>query len=396
MIPEKGPSFTVPELGDLGDAAELIDAMMADLSSVPIDKIVVGCSPAVTPEWQFQQGICVLPATPEQGQARCNLFYNQMLFSCMADENDQEIATIPLALVNQPSSTAPKLCLGDTTWCLANGADALLESPQIFATLSRMLQAEIWRVLEESGLSVKVIECMQAEGAMYDFDVQVEYYFDRDLEKTGGGFHKDSLGMTMFVCLAFVNQLSLVGPEFILDVKEGLWEFEEKMPGSFMGHIGQGRASSSQLLAPKQNKIRMSTLGYCATACFTDSMMMHASPSLQTRGHPYLFKTGEFLVNVGDSAKSFDAPHVERKRSLSKGFAGTKKQQAYEDKLEMATYVTPDEAEEFNQELEALKLAAEAPPTEKESTRAALIEQTRTAPRRFFRFNVRAHRKDQG
>jgi hypothetical protein len=109
--------------------------------------------------------------------------------------------------------------------------------------------------------------------------VEVHYYRERDMSATG--FHKDSLGETLFVNLNYHMDKKVIGPEYVINPPVSAVHEEKiksSLPASFRQDLDVTRA---KLGAPTEYRTGMvDAYGYVA---FVDEAIHHATPFYRHR-----------------------------------------------------------------------------------------------------------------
>ena len=109
--------------------------------------------------------------------------------------------------------------------------------------------------------------------AGYTILVEVHYY--RSGEKSMIGFHKDSLGRTLFVNLNFLNDREIAGPEYIVNPPRiEQREKEVPLPKIFKRHLKDAR----RILPDDSDEVGASRLPAFGVVSFVDELIHHTTP----------------------------------------------------------------------------------------------------------------------
>jgi ribosomal protein S18 acetylase RimI-like enzyme len=142
-----------------------------------------------------------------------------------------------------------------------------LKNRIVYFVITTLIKAGQIEYLKKSGLT---------NSAEWKIVVEVHYYRERNVREFPG-FHKDTLGQTLFVNLNFVNPEKTAGPEYILN-PELVGEHEEllksSLPPAFRRHLSAVRR---ELQAPTE--IGATEIGGQGTVvAFVDELIHHKSP----------------------------------------------------------------------------------------------------------------------
>jgi ribosomal protein S18 acetylase RimI-like enzyme len=150
----------------------------------------------------------------------------------------------------------------------------------VYSVMTTMIQAGQIEYLKSSGLT---------NSSEWKIVVEVHYYRDRNV-KAQPGFHKDTLGETLFVNLNYLNPdvNPIFGPEYILNpapVEEHEKILKGSLPSSFLQHLSDVR---KQLSPPTETKA--TAIPRYGVVAFVDELIHHKSPL-----YNYRTVTGEEL-----------------------------------------------------------------------------------------------------
>ena len=165
----------------------------------------------------------------------------------------------------------PARGIGDVYDAIAN--NKMLKSRIVKVVLSTLKGSGQLKYLQRSGL---------ANGIVYKILVEVHYYRNRDVVAQPG-FHKDTLGQTLFVNLNFVADPSeeFAGPEYILNpppVEAHEHNVKTSLPHRFQGHLAGVRKG-----LPAPTEIAKTRVKGSQVVSFVDETVHHKSPLYQSR-----------------------------------------------------------------------------------------------------------------
>ena len=152
------------------------------------------------------------------------------------------------------------------------------------------LKAQVLQILSDSG-QLEMLRQHATEG--FDYDVSIDYFHLRSLAAVG--FHKDTLGQTLFIHLAFSNEKPILGTEWIVDMGPGglnepaaLWPHESKLPDWFKRDLLEARTRWKQFASengPKSDAFRIwgETLAPFGSVSFNDPLIIHTTPDTTSR-----------------------------------------------------------------------------------------------------------------
>jgi hypothetical protein len=190
------------------------------------------------------------------------------------------------------SKTAPVFCLGGVELSTEKGRF----SSKIAGTLKQITPSNIpdgypaikdnkplkknivyfvMKTLEESGQLEYLKISTLIDSDEWKVVVEIHYYRNRDV--TGSpGFHKDTLGQTMFVNLSFVKPVKMAGPEYILNPPEE--EHRKRLEGSLApAHLRHVSAVRDKL--PTATDIVATEISEKANViAFGEGFIYHKSP----------------------------------------------------------------------------------------------------------------------
>ncbi|BDD04506.1 eCIS core domain-containing protein [Aureibacter tunicatorum] len=111
--------------------------------------------------------------------------------------------------------------------------------------------------------------------------VEIDFYYERP--KNAVGFHKDSIGKSLFVNLNFNNKEEIPGPEFVLNppvVDEHDEHTAAKLPDVFKADLASERDR-----LPLADEIKATKVPPGGVVSFVDEMIHHTTPYLQHRAY---------------------------------------------------------------------------------------------------------------
>lgn len=167
------------------------------------------------------------------------------------------------------------------------------QSPKVSSLQSKVmdpLKAHVEKILSDSG-QLEMLRQHAKEG--FDYDVSIDYFHLRSLADVG--FHKDTLGQTLFIHLAFSNDKPILGTEWIVDMGPGnvgesaaLWPYEENLPKWFQSDLLEARNRWKQVASqsgPTSDAYRIwgKTLDPFSTVSFNDPLITHTTPDITSR-----------------------------------------------------------------------------------------------------------------
>jgi hypothetical protein len=163
---------------------------------------------------------------------------------------------------------APEPRAKGMAWFRPHMLDQNLERDIIINTVRTMEQAGQIEYLRASGLA----------GEDSYIVVEVHYYRERVQKMTG--FHKDTVGQTVFVNLNYLNKdEEIAGPEFVVNprnVAAHEQQIAETLPTRYLDDLAKARR---KLLPPTKIKWAGNLPRY-GVVTFTDELVHHATPSI--------------------------------------------------------------------------------------------------------------------
>ena len=221
----------------------------------------------------WDKGLCIYLAKDAEKSLRLRLI--QLLAEqCRHAQGPRNVAVVRLKWVPSFDGKAQQLKIGGVTWdgywAERTTQIGLLLQQNVRYVLNRSGQ---WRLLQEN--------C----DPRFEYSVSLDYYHNRPLAEAG--FHKDTLGNTMFINLAFVNERPLVGPEWFIDLGPNLSDprklrdHERALPSWFLKALKSQRSAWAS--RPSKNRVRVKLIDACATVCFNDALVIHSTPLLGHR-----------------------------------------------------------------------------------------------------------------
>ncbi|HEY7392434.1 MAG TPA: DUF4157 domain-containing protein [Bryobacteraceae bacterium] len=146
------------------------------------------------------------------------------------------------------------------------------------------------RTMETAG-QIKYLKNLNLSGEKWNIIVEIHYY--RERVQSEPGFHKDSVGETLFVNLNYVNEEEISGPEYIVNPPvdpQHLKNREETLPKKFRTHL---KEAGTKLLRPRS--IGMKSVPKYGVVTFVDELIHHKTPTPGHRKVP-ANNLGEFLT----------------------------------------------------------------------------------------------------
>jgi len=164
-------------------------------------------------------------------------------------------------------------------------------------TISTMDQAGQLGYLRASGLT----------GGGWKVLVEIHYYRDRFQGQVG--FHKDTLGQTLFVNLNYVTSHTIAGPEYVVNPRpvEGHdRNIAESLPGTFLKHVGKARQKLGE-----PTEIGTAAIPAHGVVAFVDELIHHTTPLI---GHRTItgqqlaaYLAEKFPVEYQNAVAAYDA-----------------------------------------------------------------------------------------
>jgi|GEM_PF-5100533 len=156
--------------------------------------------------------------------------------------------------------------------------------------LKAAVEAHVDQSLNKSGQYEKLKEGQKTTNDVY-YVVDVDYYHKRSLAKAA--FHKDSTGTGMYVNLSFLNDNTIIGPEYIADIQGDAVNEGALKSQWYKDELAQWRASPEAQEGAE--KIEYGLVPPGGMSVMNDGSVVHSSPSLESRfdagklnaNHPY-------------------------------------------------------------------------------------------------------------
>lgn len=225
--------------------------------------------------WCFNKGVRVLGPDEAQEAARKELI-EYLGNSNLKDEG----GPVDVAIVELRKGESPLIKGHPNTSVYFDNTNYL----ENYTGLSEMLLKEVDDVLRGSG-EISILDEYWDKAPDLTFEVSLDYYHNRPLAKAK--FHKDSLGTTMFINLAFANKDPVWGPEWIIDfdpeTPTNSWTWEGVLPEKFQTDLARARVQWNNAEEGKKFKIRVKQVPRCGTVCFNDALVIHSTPLLESR-----------------------------------------------------------------------------------------------------------------
>lgn len=143
-------------------------------------------------------------------------------------------------------------------------------------SLKRGIITNTIRTMETAGQ----IKYLKGLGLSEKWTIIIEIHYYRQRVQSEPGFHKDSVGETLFVNLNYVNEEELSGPEFIVNPPvdpQHLDNRKNTLPKKFRTHLAD---AGKELPAP--DKIGTESIPKFGVVAFVDELIHHKTP---TPGH---------------------------------------------------------------------------------------------------------------
>lgn len=178
--------------------------------------------------------------------------------------------------------------------------------------LQRKIRDNVYMTLKKSGQMDYLLD--NAEQLVdWRIVVDVDFYYERPADAVG--FHKDTVGRSLFVNLNFNNSSPIMGPEYILNpppIAEHDVHTSSKLPEIFKRHLTDQRVRLGE--ATKIVATRVPPYGIVS---FVDELIHHSTPYKEHRG-----VSGDQLYNFfakDDEAAYKTASLVDRLENLMNG-----------------------------------------------------------------------------
>lgn len=144
------------------------------------------------------------------------------------------------------------------------------------------LEASIEQHVKATLVATGQLEYLVDSGLLQShfIEVDVDFYYKRNPD--GIGFHKDTIGHSLFVNLNFNNSVPIVGPEYILNpepIEAHDSHVQDKLPAVFWADVLKAREE----IGPP-SEISASMIDPYGTIGWVDELMHHSTPSLEHRG----------------------------------------------------------------------------------------------------------------
>lgn len=178
--------------------------------------------------------------------------------------------------------------------------------------LQRKIRDNVYTTLKKSGQMDYLLD--NAEQLVdWRIVVDVDFYYERPADAVG--FHKDTVGRSLFVNLNFNNSSLIMGPEYILNpppIVEHDAHTSSKLPEIFKRHLIDQRAKLGE-----PTKIVATRVPPYGIVSFVDELIHHSTPYKEHRG-----VSGDQLYNFfakDDEAAYKTASLVDRLENLMNG-----------------------------------------------------------------------------
>jgi hypothetical protein len=150
-----------------------------------------------------------------------------------------------------------------------------------------------------------VCNCQALKNEGWQIFVDVDFYYQRPSDAIG--FHKDTVGRTLFVNLNFNNTAEMLGPELVvnpLPIEAHLNYISDKLPNFFKDHL------LALYKSPQHSYIGATKVPPYGIVSFVDELVHHSTPYKEHRGIS-IDQINQYINNVSLTKEAYASAYGE-------------------------------------------------------------------------------------